>query len=60
MVMMHGPLDNGELWEYTPQTDSWVQLESHPGNARWAPGCFIINCDLYFTSGYDDRKSDLL
>ena len=49
----HGPLDSGELWEYTPQTDSWVQLESHPGNARWAPGCFVINCDLYFTSGYD-------
>ena len=49
----HGPLDSGELWEYTPQTDNWVQLESHPGNARWAPGCFLINCDLYFTSGYD-------
>ncbi len=49
----HGPLDSGELWEYTPQSDSWVQLESHPGNARWAPGCFVINCDIYFTSGYD-------
>ena len=49
----HGPLDNGELWEYIPQTDSWLQLESHPGNSRWAPGCFIINCDLYLTSGYD-------
>jgi len=49
----HASLDSGELWEYSPQTDSWVQLESHPGNARWAPGCFIINCDLYFTSGYD-------
>tara|TARA_Y100000991_G_C21968683_1_gene348234 strand:- start:337 stop:2439 length:2103 start_codon:yes stop_codon:yes gene_type:complete len=49
----HGPLDSGELWEYTPESDSWIQLESHPGNARWAPGCFVINCDLYFTSGYD-------
>ena len=49
----HGSLDSGELWEYNPQNDSWTQLESHPGNARWAPGCFVINCDLYFTSGYD-------
>ena len=49
----HGPLDSGELWEYTPETDSWNSLPSHPGNARWAPGCFVINCDVYFTSGYD-------
>ncbi len=53
----HGPLDSGELWEYNPQFDSWVQLESHPGNSRWAPGCFVINCDLYFTSGYDRIES---
>ena len=49
----HGPLDSGELWEYNPETDNWLQLDSHPGNARWAPGCFVINCDLYFTSGFD-------
>ncbi|MDB2651760.1 hypothetical protein N9Y26_00270 [bacterium] len=24
-------------FNFVPEQDSWVQLESHPGNARWAP-----------------------
>ena len=49
----HGPLDSGELWEYQPEEDSWIQLLSHPGGARWAPGCFVIDCSIYLTSGFE-------
>lgn len=52
----HSTLDSGELWEYDPQNDSWLQLDSHPGNSRWAPGCFVINCNIYFTSGLDRQS----
>ena len=47
----HGPLDDGEFWEYNPLNDSWVQLPSHPGDAIWAPGNFVIGCDVYFLLG---------
>lgn len=43
----------GELWEYLPEKDSWVQLPPHPGFSRWAPGSFVIGCDVFFTCGYD-------
>ena len=49
----HGPLDSGEIWEYDPEFDNWTQLTSHPGGARWAPGSFVIDCDVYLTSGYE-------
>ena len=49
----HGPLDSGELWEYNPNSDQWTQLDSHPGEARWAPGSFVIDCHVYLTSGYE-------
>jgi len=49
----HGPLDSGELWEYDPIFDNWIQLASHPGGARWAPGSFVIDCHVYLTSGYE-------
>jgi N-acetylneuraminic acid mutarotase len=54
----HGPLNSGEFWEYTPETDSWTPLESHPGGARWALGSFVINCDVYLTSGLN-RVTDI-
>ena len=49
----HGPLDSGELWEYNPESDTWIQLMSHPGGARWAPGSFVINCNVFLTSGFE-------
>ena len=49
----HGPLQTGEFWEYNPDADSWLQLPPHPGRSRWAPGCFVVGCTLYLTSGYD-------
>jgi len=52
----HGPLDSGELWEYDPDTDSWIALLSHPGGARWAPGSFIIDCNVYLTSGFESQS----
>ena len=53
----HGPLDYGEMWEYTPLSDSWNQLLSHPGDAIWAPGNFVIGCDVYFLLGQNNVPS---
>jgi N-acetylneuraminic acid mutarotase len=50
----HGPLDSGEMWEYNPLTDTWSQLLSHPGDAIWAPGNFVIGCDVYFLLGQNN------
>ncbi len=53
----HGPLDSGEFWEYNPLNDTWFQLLSHPGDAIWAPGNFVIGCDLYFLLGENTNAS---
>lgn len=47
----HQNLDTGEFWEWDPETDSWTELEAHPGTGRWAPGSFIINDELFFLAG---------
>lgn len=49
----HGPLDYGEFWEYDPATDTWAELEPHPGGARWAPGSFVLGCHAYLTGGLE-------
>ena len=51
----HGPLDTGEFWEYDPISDLWNQLPSHPGEAIWAPGNFVIGCDVYFLLGQNNN-----
>ncbi len=51
----HGPLDSGELWEYTPSNDTWTQLPSHPGDAIWAPGSFVIDCSVFFLLGQNNN-----
>ena len=53
----HAPLDSGEFWEYNPSNDSWNQLPSHPGGAIWAPGNFVIGCDVYFLLGQNWNTS---
>lgn len=48
----HNNFDEGEFFQYDPVEDSWLMLESHPGNSsRWAPGSFVIADTVYFTSG---------
>lgn len=49
----HSYMETGELWEYLPESDEWRQHSPHPGRSRWAPGSFVIGCDVYFTSGRD-------
>ena len=49
----HGPLDDGEFWAYSPESDSWTTLPAHPGGARWAPGSFVLGCYAYLTSGLE-------
>ena len=43
----HYPLGVSEFWEYDPISDSWVQLPPHPGNSIWAPGSFVIGCNVF-------------
>ena len=52
----HSPLSSGEFWQYTPSNDSWIQLPSHPGDALWAPGTFVIGCDVYFLLGLNSNN----
>lgn len=48
----HDNLAEGEFWEYDPDTDTWVQFPSHPGqSSRWAPGSFVIDNTVYFFGG---------
>ncbi len=47
----HQNLDTGEFWEYDPLTDSWVELDPHPGTGRWAPGSFMIDNEVYIMCG---------
>lgn len=49
----HGTIETGELWEYLAEEDRWVEWPPHPGFSRWAPGSFVIGCEVYFTCGYD-------
>ena len=53
----HGPLDSGEFWEYETSNDSWLQLNSHPGDAIWAPGNFVIDCNVYFLLGQNNNTA---
>ena len=50
------PLSAGEFWEYDPISDIWTQLPNHPGDAIWAPGNFVIGCDVYFLLGQDNNS----
>lgn len=48
----HLNFEEGEFYQYDPIEDSWLMLESHPGeSSRWAPGSFVIRDTVYFTSG---------
>lgn len=56
----HGIMATGELWEYNPNDDSWKDLPPHPGNSIWAPGSFVVGCDVYLTSGLDRKTKKRL
>lgn len=47
----HYYLDEGELWEFDPVTETWTQLPSMPGGGRWAPGAFVIGDVAYSACG---------
>ncbi|MFK7756271.1 MAG: kelch repeat-containing protein [Flavobacteriales bacterium] len=49
----HDFMDEGEFWQYNPDSESWSQLPSHPGFSRWAPGSFIIDGEVYFAQGQE-------
>ena len=55
----HGPLDYGEFWQYDAINNIWNELTPHPGGARWAPGTFVINCDVYLTSGFEQDSNTM-
>ena len=47
----HAQLDTGEFWEYDPDTDTWTELNPHPGSGRWAPGSMVIGNTIYIMGG---------
>ena len=47
----HSYMQTGEMWQYDPAFDTWLQLPPHPGQSRWAPGSFVINNEVYFFGG---------
>ena len=55
---MHQTFNTGEFWGYTPENDSWLQLEEMPGGGRWAPGTFVIGNTVYSTCGSDVSYTD--
>lgn len=58
----HNNLPTGEFWEYKPESDSWEELDAHPGGGRWAPGSFVIDNTVYLTCGRTNTgdESDLM
>lgn len=58
----HSFMEEGELWEYDPLSDTWTQLPSHPGSSRWAPGSFVIDNYVYFMCGLSNvtLESDMM
>ncbi len=58
----HSFMEEGEFWEYHPDSDEWIQLTSHPGSSRWAPGNFVIDNYVYFMCGLSDvqLESDMM
>lgn len=58
----HTNLPTGEFWKYTPETDDWEAMPSHPNGGRWAPGSFFIDGGIYLTCGQANtgERRDLL
>ncbi|WP_421752414.1 kelch repeat-containing protein [Croceimicrobium sp.] len=53
----HSFMGTGEMWQYESGTDTWTELDPHPGFSRWAPGSFVIGDTLYFFGGFDRANS---
>ena len=47
----HSSMETGEIWQYDPADDSWMEWPSHPGMSRWAPASFVLNGDIYLING---------
>jgi len=47
----HSAMPNGEFWKYDGDEDTWEELESHPGQSRWAPASFVLNNEVYLFNG---------
>ena len=48
-----------ELWQYNPQTDTWVTKASFPGSARYCTSSFALNNKGYVGLGYSPLQNDL-
>ena len=55
----HNFMPTGEFWEYDPATDSWNELDPHPGISIWAPGSFVIDGAVYLLGG-ENRQSETI
>lgn len=55
----HSYMPTGEFWRYDDDTDTWTELDPHPGISRWAPGSFVIDHKVYFTGGQNRQTGAL-
>lgn len=46
----------GDFWEYNPDSDTWTQVESFAGTARYNAVAFAIGSKAYIGTGYDGDK----
>ncbi len=53
---LHEEFDSGQFYMYKPDLDQWVEQQAHPRSARWAPGTFVIDKQLYLIAGTENRR----
>ena len=46
-----------DLWQYNPQSNSWIQKASKPGIGLSGEACFVINDKVFFVGGNNGGSS---
>ena len=44
------------IWDYDPTENAWTSMPPHPRQSRWAPGSFVIDNKVFFTSGLSSSQ----
>ena len=42
------------MWQYSPYTNSWIQISNFGGSAREGASAFVINNEAYVCCGFDN------
>ncbi|SEN84055.1 Galactose oxidase, central domain [Niastella yeongjuensis] len=46
-----------DFWEYDPATETWTEMDTLPGEARFDAASFVINGKAYVCGGFDNNKA---